>query len=285
MCPVLSLTAIYSGWLITYDKSGRIVAPVTYYAYSERLTYKRPASQAAEPCRTWRNMKKTFSVACMLSVLMIAAIPASANILWLTENSQAPNCGGCSNILFQADDTGNPLLATVNNLSGTISVSQDAAFGDLLAPSNGQAKVTDNSTGTLTGLYMNFTGLSDVVTLLEFTIEPISGQNTDKAGYAVVTFVDNNGVSFNFGLGSVGQNRELFQAVDGQSIASVTLNFYKDAAFTQAGSVSSVEQIRVLTGEGGGGGTGGDAPEPVTVLLTGSALMGLALIVKRKRRA
>jgi hypothetical protein len=223
-------------------------------------------------------MKRNFSAACMFAILTIAAIPASANIIMLDPSS---NCGGCSNILFQAGDpTGNPLTATVNNTSGTISLSQDGGAANLLlAPSQGQARVQDLDGLNFNGLFMDFTGLQTDVTLLEFTINPLNGQNANAATSATVTFSDNNGETFTFDLTSVGGDRQAFQAINGESIKTVSISFSPSGT-----TVQDIRQIRVLTGDGSGTGTGGETPEPATVMLTGSALIGLALVVKRRRR-
>ena len=126
-------------------------------------------------------MKRKFTIACTLVFLTLVAIPASASIILVDNNT----CSiGCDNILFQDGDIGNPLQASTQNGS-IITLSQDVADGNLFAPSNGQARVEQEAGLDYHGLFMDLSGTT--TTLLQFTVQPLMGQDAQNGTLADLT--------------------------------------------------------------------------------------------------
>jgi hypothetical protein len=220
------------------------------------------------------------SKALLTALLLATASMASATIVVL----EGPgNFAGDENVLFQDDDTGNPLGAVTNQTNTGVNFTSNQV---LSAPSGGQARVESNTATDLSNL-----GIDLVDPLLFFTtaifnidatanssialsVDWVCATGATCAGGATGTF--NN----NFNIGQNGENFFRIQAVDNQLIDNISFTTAASAAV-----IENVSQIRLggVTDEEGGGGPS-EIPEPMTMGLFGGGLLGLATYRKLKHR-
>ena len=199
-----------------------------------------------------------------LALTFAGAATARADIIIATGNNPQPD----ENVLLNTGVTGNPIFGTTNQTGTSVRFSSNE---NLTAPANGQARI-EAADGTLTQLTVDLPGATFTSLIL----------NIDAAAAGSVNFVvtENNGqqTQGTFALGASGQNFFTITAINGQRISSVA--FTTNVAMTVT-NVDDVAQIRI----GGAQPTTAPVPEPVTMVLFGTGLAGIAARVRRRRKA
>jgi len=192
------------------------------------------------------------------------ALTARADIIIAAGNNPQPD----ENVLLNTGLSGNPIFGTTNQTGFSVRFSSNEA---LTAPANGQARI-EAVDGTLTNLTVDIPGATFTSLIL----------NIDAAAAGSVNFVvtEDNGqqTAGTFALGASGENFFTITAINGQRISSVA--FTTNVAMTIT-NVDDVAQIRI----GGAQQTTNPVPEPVTMLLFGTGLVGVASKVRKRRKA
>ena len=192
------------------------------------------------------------------------ALTARADIIIAAGNNPQPD----ENVLLNTGLSGNPIFGTTNQTGFSVRFSSNEA---LTAPANGQARI-EAVDGTLTNLTVDIPGATFTSLIL----------NIDAAAAGSVNFVvtEDNGqqTAGTFALGASGENFFTITAINGQRISSVA--FTTDVAMVVT-NVDDVAQIRI----GGAQQTTNPVPEPVTMLLFGTGLAGIAARARRRCKA
>lgn len=221
--------------------------------------------------RTSGSAKMTKSMLLMSAAAMSAALasPALADIIQVDTSSIQGR-----EVLFNVgQQSGNSVNGFLNDKANT-SVTFTGAAGAILRANGGQSQITgdlDNSTpqpnDTIPLLGMTF-GLTDNSTFnnVEFSLFKGSATNVN------FSLVNESGQTFTFdnlALG-VGENKFGFQAINGQSIRSVSFD-------TLGGGIQDVRQVRL-------GLTNAVVPEPAAwaLMLAGFSMVGSAM--RRRQR-
>ena len=164
------------------------------------------------------------------------------------------------NILLNSGTTGSPVFGLTNQTN--LQVAFSSTTDTLVEPSSGQARVE-----ALDGLVNNITISIPNGTFGDIILNPFSGSGT--ADVMIVT-ANNEVFSFSYTLTN-GQNFLTIVANPGTQIFSVTIN--ATAGFTD------LRQPRIS-----GAAANGSVPEPATMLLFGSGLLGLGAVARKFRR-
>ena len=192
------------------------------------------------------------------------AMTARADIIIAAGNNPQPD----ENVLLNTGLTGNPIFGTTNQTGFSVRFSSNE---NLTAPANGQARI-EAADGTLTQLTIDLPGATFTSLIL----------NIDAAAAGTVNFVvtEDNGqqTAGSFALGASGENFFTITAINGQRISSVA--FTTDVAMVVT-NVDDVAQVRI----GGAQQATNPVPEPVTMVLFGTGLAGIAAKVRRRRKA
>lgn len=188
---------------------------------------------------------------------------ARADIIIATGNNPQPD----ENVLLNTGLSGNPIFGTTNMTGLAVRFSSSET---LLAPANGQARI-EALDGTLTNLTIDIPGATFTSLIV----------NIDAATAGTVSFVvtEDNGqqTAGTFALGASGENFFTITAINGQRISSVAFTTTVSMVVT---NVDDVAQIRI----GGAQQAQQPIPEPATMLLLGSGLVGLAAKVRKRRQ-
>ncbi|WP_194954706.1 PEPxxWA-CTERM sorting domain-containing protein [Sphingopyxis solisilvae] len=200
-----------------------------------------------------RNLIKLTAAAALIG----ASVPASAAVTICLG-------GGCvanpdSNVLLNTGDTGTSVTGTLNNASGTVTLTSTES---LSLPANGAARVT--ATDGVLNNPLTFTFNDGLISALEFNINALTN------GDVFFTFSggDSDGlVTTLYDLSQNGQN--FFNAFNG-TFQSVTMSFANGA------TVQDVRQFRMTSAAA--------VPEPATwaLMLIGFGAIGFGM---RRRRA
>src|SRR5215207_3266329 len=206
--------------------------------------------------------KAGLMVLAFFALTLCGASSARADIIIASGNNPQPD----ENVLLNTGLTGNPIFGTTNQTGFSVRFSSNEA---LTAPANGQARI-EAVDGTLTQLTIDIPGATFTSLIL----------NIDAAAAGSVNFVvtENNGqqTAGSFSLGASGENFFTITAINGQRISSVAFTTDVNMSIT---NVDDVAQVRI------GGAQAAAVPEPMTMALFGTGLVGIAARVRRRRKA
>ena len=202
---------------------------------------------------------------CLLSLLTVAslAVPAYSRADVIFEIGNNPQLD--ENVLMNSGLTGNPVFGFTNVSNTQVDFASDE---DLTQPANGQARIEGAD-----GLFSTLTITSPGNTFSSI----IFNLNAAANGFVTFSGVDDGGNPFEFAdiaVGGSGQNFMTFTTANNQGIASLTITGLDETEF------EDIRQVRV-------GITGvdiPDVPEPASLALWLTAMGGVALASRRRRR-
>src|SRR5215207_6318390 len=204
----------------------------------------------------------------VLGIVSIAAGTAKADIVVVT----GVNNQGTDNVLLNPATNVLTVTGTVGQNNLLVNFTSASGSGLLNANPSGQATVSGGTGNTaLTQLTFGLAN-NDTFTRAVFNINAA----TDGSVVIHVEGVNINGGFFedDFTVDANGQNFFTVTAINGQFISSISLTGINGAVF------EDVRQVRL-----GGGQVVPGVPEPVTMLLFGTGLAGIAAKVRRRRKA
>ena len=204
-----------------------------------------------------------------LGLTFAGALTARADIIVIT----GVNNQGTDNVLLNPATNQLTVTGTVGANDRLVNFTSSSGSGLLNANPSGQATVS-GGTGNTALTQLTF-GLSnnDTFTRAVFNINA----SVDGSVLIHVEGVNIDGGFFedDFTVDANGQNFFTVTAINGQFITSISLTAINGAVF------EDVRQVRL----GGGEITPNPVPEPVTMLLFGTGLAGIAAKVRRRRKA
>jgi hypothetical protein len=192
-----------------------------------------------------------FLVLIITIVCSVTSAKADAVTFTIGNNPQSDE----ENILLSNGLSGTTVFGLTNQTN--IQVAFSSTTDILVEPSSGQARVEAND-GVLNNITISIPG----GTFHDIILNPFFGTGT--ANVSVLT-ANNQTFSFSYQL-SNGQNFLTIVADPGTSIVSVTIN--------ASGGFTDLRQPRI---------SGAAVPEPATILLFGSGLLGIATAVRKRR--
>lgn len=215
---------------------------------------------------TFSHLKKTIFALAVLGIVSVFSSTAKADIVVVT----GVNNQGTSNVLLNPATDVLTVTGVVGPSNLVVNFESSSGSGLLNANPSGQATVSGGTGNTaLTQLTFSLAN-NDTFTRAVFNINAgtdgeveirVEGVNIDGGFFEDIFTVDANG-----------QNFFTVTAINGQAITSISLTAINGAVF------QDVRQVRL------GGGEVGEIPEPASMLLLGTGLLGAAAGLRKRFR-
>ena len=215
---------------------------------------------------TFSHLKKTIFALAVLGIVSVFSSTAKADIVVVT----GVNNQGTSNVLLNPATDVTTVTGVVGPSNLIVNFESSSGSGLLNANPSGQATVSGGTGNTaLTQLTFSLAN-NDTFTRAVFNINA----STDGSVEIRVEGINIDGGFFEdtFTVDANGQNFFTVTAINGQLITSISLTAVNGAVF------EDVRQVRL------GGGEIGEIPEPASMLLLGTGLLGAAASLRKRFR-
>ena len=215
---------------------------------------------------TFLNLKKTILALAVLGIVSVFSSTAKADIVVVT----GVNNQGTDNVLLNPATNVALVTGTVGPSNLVVNFESSSGSGLLNANPSGQATVS-GGTGNEALTQLTF-GLAnnDTFTAAVFNIN--AGTNGSVVIHVEGVNIDGGFFEDDFTVDANGQNFFTVTAINGQAMTSISLTAINGAVF------EDVRQVRL------GGGDVGEIPEPASMLLLGSGLLGAAASLRKRFR-